>query len=123
MSHNNTPRETGTAWERRVADYAAAKGLPWDRAPLRGTADLLDIQGSLVMGWLVGCKAKRKGSGDRLSEAMTEARKAWVRAGSEPWVIPVQIIQRPGYPVGKSFTVMETDDFLQIVMMRRAQEE
>lgn len=114
----------GTAWERRVADFAAGMGLPWDRAPLRGTADLLDIQGCVPMGWLIGTKAKRRGSDDRLSEAMNEARAAHRRlgpAGRE--VIPVQVMQRPGYPVARAFAVMEYGDFLWLVVDRARREE
>jgi hypothetical protein len=117
----NVPKETGTAWERRVVDFAAGMGLPWDRAPLRGTADLLDVQGCVPMGWLVGAKAKRMGSdpGDRLSEAMNEARTAWERLGRPSEVVPVQVVQRPRYGVSRAFTVMEYADFLWLVLQRQ----
>jgi hypothetical protein len=129
MSHRNQPRELGTAWERRGVDYAQAKGLPWERAPLRGTADLLDVQGCLPAGWLIGFKAKRpkttEKNADRLSEAMNEARKAWLRLPEDARreVIPVQIVQRPQYPVGRAFAVMEYDDFLSLVLERAAADE
>jgi hypothetical protein len=115
----NLPKEAGTAWERRVVDFAAGMGLPWDRAPLRGTADLLDVQGCVPMGWLIGAKAKHKGSGDRLSEAMNEAAAARKRLRPpNAGVIPVQVVQRPGYPVGRGFAVMEYSDFLRLVIER-----
>lgn len=125
MSHNNKPRELGTAWERRCVDYAVAKGLPWERAPLRGTADLLDVQGCLTDGWLVGFKAKRPKSGepgDRLSQAMNEAHAASQRlpGGCDAVsVIPVQVLQRPNYPVGRAYAVMEYEDFLLLARMRQ----
>ncbi len=123
---SNPPKERGTAWERRVVDHAQERGLPWERAPLRGTADLLDVQGCLPDGWLVGCKAiSRRGNlADRLSAAMNEARAARERLpkyfpSAADGVIPVQVVQRQGYPVGRAYVVMEYDDFLSIVKFRR----
>lgn len=122
------PKQIGTSYERRVADYAAGKPwlLPWDRAPLRGTADLLDISGSLPDGWLVGCKAitRRGNLADRLSGAMEQNRAAMANLermypGRASGVVPVQIVQRQGYPVGRSYAVMEFDQFLSVVLMRR----
>ena len=122
----NPPKERGTAWERRVVDHAQAAGLPWERAPLRGTADLLDVQGCLPDGWLVGCKAiSRKGNlSDRMSRAMNEARDALLRV-SERWpamahgVIPVQVVQRQGMSTGRAYVVMVYDDYLTLVLERR----
>lgn len=120
------PRQRGTAWERRVVDYAQAQGLPWERAPLRGTQDLLDVQGCLPDGWLVGCKAiSRKGDlGNRLSTAMNEADAARLRAldkypGLAGELIPVQVVQRQAKPVGMAYVVLEYDEFLALVVERR----
>ena len=122
----NGPKDRGTAWERRVADHAAAAGLPWDRAPLRGSNDLLDIAGSLPDGFLVGCKAiSRKGNlADRLSAAMEQGRQALANLdrlypGHSGGVIPVQIVQRQAYPVGRAYWVMEYDDGLRLVQRLR----
>lgn len=123
---SNPPKERGTAWERRVVDHAQAAGLAWERAPLRGTADLLDVQGCLPDGWLVGCKAiSRRGNlADRMSAGMEEARAARARLprifpGLEDGVVPVQVMQRQGYPVGRAYVVMEYDPFLDLVAERR----
>src|SRR5260370_32431931 len=70
---------TGAKWERVVADYARdIYALPWDRAPLRGTRDLLDIQGCLPAGFLVGCKGIRRGSsvGAKIRQAMCQCDRA-----------------------------------------------
>lgn len=111
----NKPKKQGTDFERRVADHAAARGLAWDRAPLRGSRDLLDIEGCLPMGWLVGCKSLSRGVpvAKRLSEAMTELpgklENAAQIVGREraAEVIPVQVVQQTGKNIGQSFTVTE----------------
>jgi hypothetical protein len=121
MTHRNASRERGTAWERRVADYFAARGLPWDRAPLRGTGDLLDIAGCLPMGWLVGCKARGPGKPVRLNEAMDEAAAAVNRVPDGfDGVIGVQVVQRPQHSVGDAYVVMTADDFTDLVLERWA---
>lgn len=119
----NRPKKQGTEFERRVADHAAARGLPWDRAPLRGSRDLLDIEGCLPMGWLVGCKSLSRGVpvAKRLSEAMTElpgklenaarvirqAARDEVSTLAAGEIIPVQVVQQTGKSIGQSFTVTE----------------
>ncbi len=121
------PKRAGTAWERKVADYAQAHGLPWDRAPLRGSRDLLDLQGCLPGGWLVGCKGIKRGvnMGDRMSEAMRQCERALVNleharpVGYRADVIPVQVMQRSGYPVGKAYVVASYDDFLRLAAIRQ----
>lgn len=120
---SNPPKERGTAWERRVVDHARERGLPWERAPLRGSADLLDVQGPQYEGWLVGCKAiSRRGNlQDRMSDAMNQARAA-VENLPEGWrdgVVAVQVLQRQGFPVGRAYVVMEYDEFLGLVEERR----
>jgi hypothetical protein len=128
----------GAAWERKVADYAHDNyRLPWHKAPLRGTRDLLDIAGCLDMGWLVGCKSIHRGVpfGTRISEAMAQADKALVNAGcgatshrgagtgeylivDSGRIVPVQVMQRSGYPVGKAYVVTQYEYFLRLVAER-----
>lgn len=123
----------GPAYERAVADYAADRGLPWDRAPLRGARDRLDLQGTLPSGFLVGCKAKRRGSefGAKISEAMDQCDRALVNLGhpserdgngrlfvASMGIIPVQVMQRTGYPIGKHYVVTELDYFLDLAVRR-----
>ena len=125
----------GPAWERTVADYAAERyGLPWDRAPLRGSRDLLDLQGCLPAGFLVGCKAIRRGSvfGAKISEAMDQCDRALVNIGRPSsrdgngrllvdcgGIVPVQVMQRSGYPPGKAYVVTELDYFLDLAVRRQ----
>lgn len=125
---------TGSTWERVVADYAASAGLPWDRAPLRGTRDLLDIQGSLPGGWLVGCKGIRRGTefGAKISGAMDQCDRALLNL-RHPYktdgngrllvesngIIPVQVMQRSGYPTGKAYVVLQLDHFLDLAVRRQ----
>ena len=122
-------RRKGTAWERRVADYAHARGFPWDRAPLRGSRDLLDIQGCLPDGWLIGTKnLSPETLQARLSSAMDQCKRAMLNlrdmstaygGNGNPDVIPVQVVQRRNHRTGRAYVVMEYDDFLRLAEMRR----
>jgi len=131
----NRPKRAGTAYERQVADYCAALpwNLPWDRAPLRGSRDLLDLQGPQYAGLLVGCKAISRGTpfGLRISEAMDQCDQALVNSGQPATVnghgyrtveaggiVPVQVMQRSGYPLGKHYVVTQLDYFLAMVLER-----
>jgi hypothetical protein len=128
--------QAGPRWERTVADYARdAWGLPWDRAPLRGSRDLLDIQGCLPAGFLVGCKAIRRGTsfGQKISEAMDQCDRALINLGNpssrnygsahivvaSEGIVPVQVMQRSGYPPGKAYVVTELDYFLDLAVRRQ----
>lgn len=128
----------GQQWERKVADYAHDEyGLPWERAPLRGNRDRLDISGTLDDGWLIGCKAIHRGVsfGERVSEAMNQCDRALVNVG-RPYendrrgflvvdsgrIVPVQVMQRSGYPVGKAYVVTQLDYLLRLAVLRRAHE-
>jgi hypothetical protein len=131
----NKPKRAGSAYERQVADYCAGApwAFPWDRAPLRGSRDLLDLQGPQHAGFLIGCKAITRGTpfGQRISEAMDQCDQALVNFGRPSVVdghgrrvvdpggiVPVQVMQRSGYPLGKHYTVTELDYFLGLVQER-----
>ena len=124
---------TGAVWERIVADYCADAGLPWDRAPLRGNRDLLDLQGTLPAGFLVGCKGIRRGTtfGEKINEAMNQCDRAlinlkhpYTRNGNgllivaSNGIVPVQVMQRSGYPAGKAYVVTQLDYFLDLALER-----
>jgi hypothetical protein len=123
----NRPRRAGSAYERKVADYAQKSGFPWDRAPLRGARDLLDITGCLAAGWLIGCKAIGRGVAlsKRMSDAMNQADEALTNlealkpVGYRDDVIPVQVLQRSGFPIGKAYVVMDYDNFLRLAKIRQ----
>lgn len=128
----------GPKWERRVVDYAHdTYALPWDRAPLRGRRDRLDVTGCLDDGWLIGCKAIHRGVtfGQRVSEAMDQCDRALMNIGRpatedprgfsvvDPGrVVPFQVMQRSGYPVGKAYVVTQLDYILNLAVARRAWE-
>lgn len=119
-------------YERAVADYAAARGLPWERRLMAGRRDdLLDLDGTLPMGWLVGCKHMARATGQertgRFAEAMAQCHRAMdvlaKRPGAEDGVIPVQVMQRKSEPgrrrtIGASYVVTELDWFLDLVELR-----
>ena len=124
----------GARYERAVADYCHdAYGVPWDKAPLRGARDRLDITGCLDYGWLIGCKAIHRGVqfGTRVSEAMTQADTALVNVGrpaeadrrgflvvDSGRIVPVQVMQRSGYPIGKHYVVTQLDYLLRLATER-----
>lgn len=126
----------GARFERAVADYAHDEyEFPWDKAPPRGRRDRLDITGCLDYGWLIGCKAIHRGVlfGTRISEAMTQCDTALVNVGRaavpDPQgrgflvvdsgrIVPVQVMQRSGYPIGKSYVVTQYDYFLRLARER-----
>jgi hypothetical protein len=125
---NRGAKKTGTAYEVRIErDLFAPAELPWERAVQRGNRDLLDFTGCLPMGWLIGAKALRRKSGetpaDKLNDAMLQCRRAVdnleARGMPAEDVVPVQIIQRPGYETAQHYVVMEARDFLKLVAERR----
>lgn len=124
----------GDRYERDVADYCHdVYGFPWDKAPPRGRRDRLDITGCLDYGWLIGCKAIHRGVtfGARISEAMTQADQALANVG-RPFeydhhglmivdsgrIVPVQVMQRSGYPIGKHYAVTQLDYLLRLARER-----
>lgn len=118
-------------FERRTAAHARDAGFTaWERR-LRGGShqDLLDLDGCLPDGWLVGCKSVRRGVtvGTRLSQAMDQCHAAMhnlqhYRINPEG-VIPVQVLQRPGRGIGQAYVVTEYDWFLELALQRRRWEQ
>jgi len=119
------PKRAGRAFENQIVEHANAAGFPWDRAPLRGRRDLLDVTGCLPDGWLLGAKSTSRGvsAAEKLYDAMDQAGRAmaWLADRGAPAgdVVPFQIIQRPGAPVGRSYAVTEYDWFLRLARERR----
>jgi hypothetical protein len=126
----------GPNYERNIVTYINREtGLDWERMPAQGNRDLLDLQGPLAAGWLVGCKAIQRATTQdvRMWKAMDQCQRAMVNLehkwGRTPvGVIPVQILQRPaskrpdgadaagGY--GRSYVVTELDWWLDLVELR-----
>lgn len=132
------PKRAGREWENAVVAHANYRGFAWDRAPLRGARDLLDITGSLPDGWLVGAKSLTTGArmDERISEAMQQAHRAMDNLAARGLgdlprsstvhiiddVIPWQIMQRRGHPVGQAYAVTEYDWMLRLCELRRSAE-
>lgn len=127
--------EAWKVWERTVVAHAQARGLPWERRLRLGdNHDLLDLDGCLPDGWLIGAKSIRRGvtAAQKISEAMDQADRALINIG-RPYeknghgyylvdsggIIPVQVMQRSGYPPGKAYVVTEYDYFLDLAVERR----
>ena len=114
-------------WERAIAAEARKHGLPWERRLRTGdNSDMLDIDGPLPDGWLIGGKAvSRRGNlADRMSGAMEQCERALANLeqkypGKSADVIPVQIVQRQGYQPARAYAVMEYRHLLRLVLMRR----
>ncbi len=133
--------EAWKRWERTVVAQAQAYGLPWERRLRLGdNHDLLDLDGCLPGGWLVGCKSvMRKGGASRqmkMSEAMDQCDRALINIGRPSQrdgngrlviecggIVPVQVLQRSGYPPGKSYVVTELDYFLRLAVDRQKWEQ
>jgi hypothetical protein len=121
-------------WERKVAAQARRRGLPWERRLRLGdNHDLLDMDGCLPGGWLVGCKGISRGVtfGLKISAAMDQCDRALVNLArpavkdghghlvvDSGGIVPVQVMQRSGYPVGKAYVVTEYDYFLDLAVER-----
>ena len=127
---------TGSVWERTAVDHAAGEpfNLPWDRAVLKGNRDTLDTTGCLPGGWLVGYKGIRRGTefGAKISAAMDQCDRALLNLGhpsvsdghgkllvASQGIIPVQVMQRSGFPAGKAYVVMQYDHFLDLAVRRQ----
>lgn len=118
-------------YERRIVRYGQENGFPaWERR-LRGGAknDLLDLDGTIPDGWMIGCKSVHRGVavGRRLSEAMDQCHRAITALDhfriDPEGVIPVQVLMRPGAATGAHYVVTELDWFLQLAKMRQLWEK
>jgi hypothetical protein len=128
----NAPKRAGTAYERRVEQHVQKRGLPWSRAPLRGSRDQLDLQGCQLLGFLVGTKGIRRGVDmrSRLADAMDQARRAkanYLADDSAPGyradIVAVQVLQKQDTNTGQHYAVMELDDLLTLALRVAALEQ
>lgn len=124
-----SPKRAGRSWEITIVDHANESGVDtWDRAPLRGARDLLDVTGCLPGGWLVGAKSTTRGvsAAVKMADAMDQCHRAMAvleDSGRADGVIPWQIVQRPNAPTGRAYAVTEYDWMLQLVKLRSGWKE
>jgi hypothetical protein len=127
--------ESWKAWERTIVARAQDRGLPWERRLRLGdNHDLLDVDGCLPGGWLVGAKSIRRGVqfGHHISAAMDQCDRALLNIGrparrdgngrlrvDSGGIIPVQVMQRSGFPAEKAYVVTEFGYFLDLAVMRQ----
>jgi hypothetical protein len=110
-----------------VAEGQAA-GLPWDKGPLRGRRDLLDVTGCLPGGWLVGAKSANRGQSAavKLFDAMDQCERAMAflaEDGKDEGVVPWQIIKRPGAEPARAYAVTEFRWMLELAQLRQSAQE
>jgi len=122
-------------WERKIVAHAQERNLPWERRLRLGdNHDLLDVDGCLPGGWLIGAKSISRGTtfGKKISGAMDQCDQALlnlarpaVRDGNgrliidSGGIIPVQVMQRSGFPVGKAYAVLQYDYLLDLAVERQ----
>jgi hypothetical protein len=122
------PKRAGRAWENMIVAHARSYGLPWDRAPLRGRRDLLDVTGCLPGGWMVGAKSSNRGQSAavKIADAMDQCRRSMAvleEKEESDGVIPFQIIRRPNAEIGRAYAVTEYEWFLQLCLLRQQAQE
>jgi len=127
--------EAWKAWERAIVCLAQDRGLPWERRLRSGdNHDLLDVDGCLPGGWLIGGKSIRRGvslSGGKLNDAMLQSDRALINLARPAvkdgkgrllidcgGIIPVQVVQRSGYPASKAYAVTEYGYLLELAVER-----
>lgn len=117
-------------WERAFRSWADAAGLGYGSAPELcelASSELGADSSRLVLA--IGTQAKSmaprvvdgKPAPDRLAVAMGEAElmRAAVPAWLRPRVIPVKVLQRPGWEPGDSYAVVQLSDLAAIVLAAR----
>jgi Holliday junction resolvase len=104
----NKSKIKGTAYETAVVRHLNDNGFPYaERRALAGNLDKGDIAGipSVVM----ECKAEQRiDLSGYMDEVATEKRNAAAQVG-------VAIVKRRNHGVGRSYVVLELDDFLELI--------
>lgn len=108
----NGPKKKGTAFETALVDHINAAGFPARRVALAGSADCGDVHVVDGDGDLHVIEAKNR-KGYAIAEAVDQAKREAANAGS---TFPVAVLKRNGVgDVGRSFVVMELDDWLALL--------
>jgi hypothetical protein len=114
VTHNNSSKEIGTAWEVAVRDHLRhVHGFGTvERLPLAGRRDVGDLGG--LPDFLIGCKSEKT---IRLSTYMDElqAQKANLPYYSGHDVVPIEIVKRRGKGPGRAYVVVELDEFVPVM--------
>lgn len=106
---SNSSKQKGTAFESALVAHIEAAGFPARRVTLHGANDQGDIYVHDGTGDLHVLEAKCR-KGYNLPEAVDQAKREAVNAGS---MFPVAVLKRNGVgAIGRSFVVMELDDWL-----------
>lgn len=120
------PKRAGRQYEQQVVAHAQERGFPnWERGPLRGVRDLLDLTGTLPEGFLVGAKSTERGvdTTAKLNEAMMQCDAAMTNLEQRGMpvkdIVPVQIFRRQAWPIGKHYAVTTFDCLLDLATERR----
>ena len=104
----NPSKQKGTAYETAVAKYLVEHGFPYaERRALNGSTDRGDIAG--IPGVVLELKAAKTLC---LSEWMDEVRVEKQNAHAE---VGAAVVKRRSHSVGKSYVVMELDDFIELI--------
>jgi hypothetical protein len=118
MQVANPIKEKGTDAEVSAAAFFRGHGLSYPRASLSGKNDLLDLSGTRPHGLLIGVKGRGKPQPrpdgtipDRMYEAVGQSEEALGRLPlrEREYVMPVQLIQNPRFPVRRWYAVTRAD--------------
>jgi len=91
-----------------VVEYLNARGFPYaERRALAGNADRGDIAG--IPGVMLELKAAKALA---LSQWMDEVRVEKANANAQ---VGALVVKRRSHSVGKSYVVMELDDFIELI--------
>lgn len=115
---SNPSRRTGSEWETRLEGYLRGRFGNAERMPLSGVND----QGDLFFHWqgrafVIEAKAERKiNLSAYVTEAKAEAQNWWNKRKAQwPMPHPIAIVKRRNHSVGKSYVVLELDEFVRLV--------
>lgn len=105
----NPSKRKGTTYEVLVCDYLRHNGFPYaERRALSGSSDKGDVAG--IPGLVLELKAAKK---LELSKWMAELRAEKENAHASAGAV---VIKRRNHAVGKSYVVMELEDYVKLVL-------
>lgn len=115
---SNPSRRKGSSYESLLEGELRGRFGNAERLPLNGTLD----EGDIWFHWqgqpyVIEAKAERSiNLSAYVKEAREEASNWWAKRKAQwPLPIPVAIVKRRNHGVGKSYVVMELDQFVRLV--------